>query len=238
VLGVLGDEAVTDGEIDEFVASFVTPVFNEAEEQAGSRSELVELPIGAVRYARRGEGRSRVILIHGFGGDLDNWLFNIDALAEDATVYALDLPGHGQSVKAIGEPTAAGLAKTVLAFADALGLDQLHLVGHSLGGAIAIEAARQGGKKVRSLALIAPAGLGPEINGDYIAGFVGAGSRRDMKPVVETLFADPSKVTRQLVEDLLKYKRLDGVQAALASLAEGALKDGRQQGGFASRPGK
>ena len=54
---------------------------------------------GRLRYAKRGEGGETVILIHGFGGDLDNWLFNIDALAESATVYALDLPGHGQSVK-------------------------------------------------------------------------------------------------------------------------------------------
>ena len=44
-------------------------------------------------------GDETVILIHGFGGDLDNWLFNIDALAEKATVYALDIPGHGQSTK-------------------------------------------------------------------------------------------------------------------------------------------
>src|SRR5262249_21389926 len=129
----------------------------------------------------------------------------------------------------IAEPTATGLAKTVLAFADALGLDQLHLIGHSLGGAIAIEAARRGGKKIRSLGLVAPAGFGPEINGSYISGFVGAASRRDMKPVVELLFADPSKVTRQLVEDLLKYKRLDGVAGALTQLAEGAFKGGRQQ---------
>jgi pyruvate dehydrogenase E2 component (dihydrolipoamide acetyltransferase) len=117
----------------------------------------------------------------------------------------------------------------VLAFADALHLDEIHLVGHSLGGAIAIEAARQSKGKVRSLALIASAGLGPEINGDYIAGFVKAASRREMKPVVETLFADPQKVTRQLVEDLLKYKRLDGVEAALGALAESTFKDGRQQ---------
>ena len=60
-------------------------------------------------------GGETVILIHGFGGDLDNWLFNIDALAESATVYALDLPGHGQSTKSIADPSVAGLAKTVIA---------------------------------------------------------------------------------------------------------------------------
>jgi pyruvate dehydrogenase E2 component (dihydrolipoamide acetyltransferase) len=238
LLGVVADDSVSDAEIDAYVAGYVVPAAEEGDEEAGPGHEFIDLPEGRIRYARRGSGPKNVILIHGFGGDLDNWLFNIDALAEEATVHALDLPGHGQSVKAIAEPTAAGLARTLLAFAGALGLGEVHLVGHSLGGAVAIEAARQGQGKVRSLALIASAGLGPEINGDYIAGFVKAASRREMKPVVETLFADPQKVTRQLVEDLLKYKRLDGVEAALGALAEGAFKDGRQQALLAEIPGQ
>src|SRR5215472_14345725 len=152
LLGVVADDSVSDAEIDSYVAGYVTPAAEEEGEEAGAAHEFLDLPEGRLRYAKRGNGAKTVILIHGFGGDLDNWLFNIDALAEDATVYALDLPGHGQSVKTIAEPTAAGVAKTVLAFAAALGLDQLHLIGHSLGGAVAIEAARQGGKKIRSLA--------------------------------------------------------------------------------------
>jgi pyruvate dehydrogenase E2 component (dihydrolipoamide acetyltransferase) len=243
LLGVVADENVSDAEIDAYVAGYVTPAVEEGEEEAGPGHEFLDLPEGRIRYVRRGSGPQNVILIHGFGGDLDNWLFNIDALAEGATVYALDLPGHGQSSKTLADPTTAGLAKTLLAFADALGIDRAHLVGHSLGGAIAIEAARQsagngGGGKVSSVSLIAPAGLGAEINDDYIRGFVGAASRRDLKPVVENLFADPGKVTRQLVDDLLKYKRLDGVDAALAALAAGSFKDGRQQVLLADALGK
>src|SRR5262249_57450892 len=130
-------------------------------EEAGAAHEFLDLPEGRIRYAKRGSGAKTVILIHGFGGDLDNWLFNIDALAEDATVYALDLPGHGQSVKTLTDPTPAGLARTVLAFADALGLGEVHLVGHSPGGAIAIEATSQAACHDRSLAPHASAGLCP-----------------------------------------------------------------------------
>jgi pyruvate dehydrogenase E2 component (dihydrolipoamide acetyltransferase) len=86
---------------------------------------------------------------------------------------------------------------------------------------------------VRSLGLIASAGLGPEINAGYIEGFVGAASRRELRPVIENLFADPGLVTRQLVEDLLKYKRLDGVEATLRALAEGSFAGGRQQAALA-----
>jgi pyruvate dehydrogenase E2 component (dihydrolipoamide acetyltransferase) len=76
---------------------------------------------------------------------------------------------------------------------------------------------------VRSLALLAPAGLGQEINTDYLRGFVGAQSRRELKPHVEKLFADPALVTRDMLEDLLKFKRLDGAQAALTTVLDGFI---------------
>src|SRR5262249_49167296 len=53
-------------------------------------------------------------------------------------------------------------------------------------------------------------------------------SRRELKPVVERLFADPSLVSRQLVDDLLKYKRVDGVGELLAALDAALFADGRQ----------
>ena len=229
LLGVVAEEAVSDADIDTYVSSYVTPSAEEEGEEGGSSYEFLDLPEGRIRYARRGSGPVAVVLIHGFGGDLDNWLFNIDVLAEEASVYALDLPGHGQSTKMVAEPTPGGLARTVIAFLKALGIERAHLVGHSLGGAIAIEVARAAKEKVRSLMLIAPAGLGPEINGAYIEGFVTATSRRELKPIVEHLFADPKLVTRQLVDDLLKYKRLDGVDSVLRALAADSFKDGRQQ---------
>jgi pyruvate dehydrogenase E2 component (dihydrolipoamide acetyltransferase) len=76
--------------------------------------------------------------------------------------------------------------------------------------------------------LISPAGLGQEINARYIDGFVASESRRDLKPVLQYLFADADLVSRSMVEDLLKYKRLDGVQSALRGLASALFKDGRQ----------
>ena len=181
-----------------------------------------------MRYTKRGSGDTTVLLIHGFGGDLDNWLFNADALAEGATVYALDLPGHGQSTKKVDEPTVAGLAKAVLSFMDTVKIDKAHLVGHSMGGAVSMEVARQAKGRVKSVTLISSAGLGPDINMDYIDGFVASASRRDLKPVLENLFADSGLVSRQMVDDLLKYKRLDGVGDALTALKEGVFAGGRQ----------
>ncbi len=79
-----------------------------------------------------------------------------------------------------------------------------------------------------SVTLICSAGLGSEINADYIDGFVKATGRKDLKPVLAHLFRDQSLVSRAMVEDLLKYKRLDGVQDFLTELAGNLFREGRQ----------
>ena len=112
LLGVIADDDVADADIDAYVAGYVTPAAgDDDDEQAGPRYEFADTPAGSIRYAKRGDGDGTIVLVHGFGGDLDNWLFNIDALAGKATVYALDLPGHGQSSKTLGEPSLAGLSR-------------------------------------------------------------------------------------------------------------------------------
>jgi pyruvate dehydrogenase E2 component (dihydrolipoamide acetyltransferase) len=83
--------------------------------------------------------------------------------------------------------------------------------------------------RVDSVALIGSAGLGEEINTAYTEGFVAAQSRRDLKPLVEQLFARPELVTRQLLDDVLKYKRLDGVSELLSELGGDLFPHGRQR---------
>lgn len=229
LIGVLADADVSDAEIDRFVEGYVTPAADEGEAaDEGPRHEFVETAAGRLRYAKRGDGAERVVLVHGFGGDLDNWLFNIDALAEGASVYALDLPGHGQSTKAAPDLSLKGLSAALVDFIEKLGLAPAHLVGHSMGGAIALRTAIDRPDLVKSLTLISSAGLGEEINAGYIEGFVKAASRRELKPVLEQLFDDPGLVSRQMIDDLLKYKRLDGVGEALEAISSAAFAGGRQ----------
>ena len=81
---------------------------------------------------------------------------------------------------------------------------------------------------LRSLALLASAGLGAEVDAGYIEGFVRAANRNALKPHAAKLFADASRVTRRLIDDLLKYKRLEGVEASLRLLSERLFSGGRQ----------
>jgi pyruvate dehydrogenase E2 component (dihydrolipoamide acetyltransferase) len=143
-------------------------------------------------------------------------------------VYALDLPGHGGSTKAIAKPGLEALVAAVAEFMEALTITKVHLIGHSMGGAVAAALSVREPGRVRSLTLISPTGLGHEINANYIEGFVAAQSRRDLKPVLQHLFADETLVSRTMIDDLLKYKRLDGAQTALRGLASAMFKDGRQ----------
>jgi pyruvate dehydrogenase E2 component (dihydrolipoamide acetyltransferase) len=229
LIGIIADDDVPDEEIEAFVAGYSAPVSEEGgAEESGPRYDFINTPFGRLRYAKRGEGDKTIVLVHGFGGDLDNWLFNIEPLAGTGKVYALDLPGHGQSDKKLGEASLEWLASALIGFMDSVGVESAHLVGHSMGGAIAARVALDQPGRVKSLALIGSAGLGPEINGAYLDGFVAAGARRDLKPLLEQLFDDPALVNRQLVDEVLKYKRIDGVEGALRGLAASLFPDGRQ----------
>ena len=230
LLGVLAGADTADADIDayieEFQANYVPPEIDE--EETGPAYEWVELDGYNIRYLQMGEGGNDVILIHGFGGDLDQWLFTQEPLSASAKVYSLDLPGHGQSTKTVRDGSVEALAEIVVKFMGAVGIDRAHLIGHSLGGAIALQTAIANGDRVDSVSLIAPAGIGTEINAEYIAGFITAQSRRDIKPLLQQLVGDPGLINRSLIDDILKYKRLDGVTAALDTIAAGFL-DGEKQ---------
>jgi pyruvate dehydrogenase E2 component (dihydrolipoamide acetyltransferase) len=181
-----------------------------------------------ISYAGVGADGDVVLFIHGYGGDRNSWLFLQEPLAARYRVYALDLPGHGTSAKDVGDGSIGVLADAVAAVLDAVGAGQAHLVGHSLGGAVALAVTARDPQRIASLTLIAPAGFGSEINASYLRGFADAQTRRELKPLLGQLFADDDLVTRQVVDDLLAYKRLDGVDAALHTLL-GALLDGDAQ---------
>lgn len=226
LLGVMAPASVAEDAIDAYVASFVVPAVADDEAEQGPVYLFVETPSGRLRYASRPGDGEPIVMIHGFGGDLDTWLFNIDAIG--GPVHALDLPGHGGSTKTITNPGLAGMADAAEQFMEALGITGAHLVGHSMGGAVAGALALRGKGLVKSLTLISPAGLGEAINTGYIDGFVALETRRDAKPLLQQLFADPNLVSRQMIDEVLRYKRLDGVREALRALAAAMFRDGEQ----------
>jgi len=230
LLAVVAEKSVDDAAIDSFVAKF-NEEFAAAVAAAGSEApgpQSIAVGGRTIQYQRAGEGGIPIVFLHGFGGDLNGWMFNQPVLADGRATVALDLPGHGGSSKDVGDGSVDLLAGVVVGALDALEISRAHLVGHSLGGAIAATVAAAHPGKVAALTLIASAGLGPEINIAFIEGFIAASGRKDLLPILQTLFADPSLVTRDMVNETLKFKRLDGVDQALRTIAEAAFPGGKQ----------
>jgi pyruvate dehydrogenase E2 component (dihydrolipoamide acetyltransferase) len=233
LIAVVADETTTDTDIDAFVEKFQADFTTEAAATAETAPEPQTIRVGehTIRYLEAGtaNGGTPVLLIHGFGGDLNNWMFTQPALAETHRVIALDLPGHGGSSKNVGAGDLTTFADIVRAFLAALGIAKAHLVGHSLGGAIALRAALEDPGCAASLTLIAPAAFGAEIDDDFIRDFIAAGRRKQLEPVVAKLVADPALISRDMLEDLLRFKRLDGVPQALTVIRAANFEGGQHE---------
>jgi pimeloyl-ACP methyl ester carboxylesterase/nicotinamidase-related amidase len=91
----------------------------------------------------RGRGEAALVFLHGWCGDREYWKHQIEVFAADYRVVAIDQAGHGESGKGRKEWTADGLARDVEAVVKALGLKRVILVGHSMGGLVALLAAKR-----------------------------------------------------------------------------------------------
>jgi len=125
--------------------------------QPGYEEAFVDVFGARVYYLHAGSGRP-MLLIHGLVGSSANWRNNIDALAQHASVYAIDLVNMGKSQRVGGLD--AGLRATanrIVAIMDALDLAEADIVAHSHGGAVALMLAALHPRRVRRLILFAPA---------------------------------------------------------------------------------
>src|SRR5215510_2739507 len=235
-IALIAPPGVSDDDLDAAVAEARAVIDAGVPDEAagGPAVETAEVGGRKISYVGTGQDGDVVLLVHGYGGDRNSWLFLQEPLAAKYRVYALDLPGHGTSAKDVGDGSLGVLADAVTGVLDALGAGRAHLVGHSMGGAVVLAVAARDPGRVASLTLIAPSGFGSEINAEYLRGFADAQTRRELKPVVGLLFADEGLVTRQLVDDLLAYKRLDGVDDALHALLSTLLDGDAQRGDSAA----
>lgn len=223
-LAVIGPVAAGEAEIDLFLASQ-----GEQEAQAAAAEHAKAEPVvhavpgdgepTRIRYLDSGSGVETLLLIHGFGGDLENWMFNQPALAATMRVIAIDLPGHGGSEKLVGDGSAEAMAHVIDRLLDDIVAGPVHLVAHSFGALVARALAIARPERIASMAAIAPADLGT-VEPAYIDGFLNARRRSEMTAAIGLLFANPALATRDMAEALLRYKRLDGVNHGLRAIAD------------------
>ena len=126
------------------------------------REHLHELEVAGrrVNYVDMGSGdEPPVVFVHGLGGAWQNWLENIPHVAQERRALALDLPGFGRSEMPRHEISISGYGRCVHSFCEQLGLEQVVLVGNSMGGFVAAEAAIQFPQLVERLTLVSAAGV-------------------------------------------------------------------------------
>ncbi len=234
LLAVVTGDGVSDADLDTYVADFQANFVPAEADEGGPEPAYVEAGGRRLRYLKMGDGGVPVVFIHGFGGDLNSWMFNQPALSEDRATYAVDLPGHGGSTKDVGNGDAQEMVRAVVELLDALDIEKAHLVGHSLGGATALLLALRHPARALSVTALCTAGLGDDINMDFINGFIGGKRRKDLKPVLELLMSDPSLISKDMINDVLKFKRLDGAEAALTTIRDTVFAGGRQAGSLRS----
>jgi pimeloyl-ACP methyl ester carboxylesterase len=116
-----------------------------------------------VSYLEAGSGPV-LLLIHGMAGTFENWQSVIEPLARHHTVIAPDLPGHGGSAPGGGDYSLGSLAAGLRDLLVTLGHKRATLVGHSLGGGIAMQFSYQFPEVTERLVLVSSGGLGPEVS--------------------------------------------------------------------------
>ena len=147
---------------------------------------------GAIAYTLAGSGPA-LLLIHGLGGTRQTWRHLIAPLARNHTVIAPDLPGHGQSDPPAGDYSLGAHACSLRDLLLALGHRRATIVGHSLGGGVALQTAYQFPERTDRLVLISSGGFGAEVTP-----MLRAATLPGAETVVAGLSSIPAGLTRSL----------------------------------------
>ena len=175
------------------------------------------------RYWTAGDTGPNVVLIHGLGRFVEEWLPNIDTFAAHNRVYALDLPGHGHTDKPLsGSYRLLDIAGFVHDFLVALDIRPVHVIGHSLGGGIALQLILQFPEAVDKLVLVCSAGLGKEAtlvlriaSVPWLGEILTRPSLNGTKRLLKEFVNDRALLTDDFVELNYRMAALPGAQQAV-----------------------
>ena len=188
--------------------------------------KFVDLDGRRTHYIEKGEGKP-VLLLHGFFYDSYLWAANIDALAENFQVYALDLWGFGYSTREPLDYDYQLYVDQVLLFMDSLGISRASLVGQSMGGGTAILFCVQHRERVNKLLLVDPAGLpnplpltGKFFNlartGEFFLGLNTNAIRR--KNLRDFWIHNPELLTESYFENVTRFHKINNTTEVLLTI--------------------
>jgi 4,5:9,10-diseco-3-hydroxy-5,9,17-trioxoandrosta-1(10),2-diene-4-oate hydrolase len=190
--------------------------------------------VGGVRtrYWSEGPGEGAphepLVLLHPHAAFLEHWSPNFRSLAETRRCIALDMIGCGRTDKPNAPYTLEHMTDFLRDFLDALGIARADLLGHSLGGAIALRFALRAPERVNRLVLVASAGLGPRIhpllaamNVPLLGELMAIPTRMGLRRFFQICMQDASIVTDEQLDLAVEIHRLPGAQRAALRVVRG-----------------
>jgi pimeloyl-ACP methyl ester carboxylesterase len=205
-------------------------------ELADPDSQFMDIDGIQVHYKQKGDGRSDIILLHGFGASVFSWREVIEPLSSLGTVYAYDRPGFGLTERPISGDwegvnpySLTGQVKMLLDFMDQKGIRKAVLVGNSAGGTVATQFALEHPERVAALVEVDSAIMGS--GGDQLPAWqkfllntpqaerLGPLLMRSIRKwgteLIRTAWHDPSKIPTGVAEGYQKPLQADGWDKAL-----------------------
>jgi pimeloyl-ACP methyl ester carboxylesterase len=159
-----------------------------------------------------------VLFVHSLAGNSGHWARQFKHLRQDRRALALDLRGHGRSEPPKnGDYTIEGMAGDIAAVVDTLGLDRFILVGHSMGGGVALTYAGAHPERVTGLVLVDPIGDGKQITAAEAEAFLG-GLESDYENTIRKYWTSIAGPDTTIREHLLADLRATPRNAVLQSL--------------------
>jgi pimeloyl-ACP methyl ester carboxylesterase len=183
-----------------------------------------------VRYLDRNKRGTPLLLLHGLGGSIESWTYNIRSLSTKFRLIALDLPGFGLSDKPKISYSINFYVSFLEKFIKRIKLKHFFIIGSSLGGHIAIEFTIRNRKNVDKLILISPAGCLPKtFKGtkelrEYVR-IVRARSSMDVSRILSSI--DNSMVSRSYADAIYKRLSLPGAKQGFISALRGSATASR-----------
>ena len=166
------------------------------------------------------------VLLHGFASDAPSWL-PIEPYICHLPRIRIELPAHGRSPR-LPVSSFAGLAAEVRRAFESLEIPKAHLIGHNIGGALALALADELPRSVASLTLISPAGLGPEINHEAMTGVARASQTGNLGPWLRCFVANGGLFDDSYVRLVMASRGDPELRAAQFAMACALFPDGGQ----------
>ena len=190
------------------------------------------IKVGSIntRYWQAGDKGSAVILVHGLGGFVENWMHNVDALAKRHRVYAMDLVAFGRSDKTPLVKDIYVLVQFISDFMDAKKIDKATLIGNSLGGGLILLFALRFPQKVEKLVLVDNAGMGQDVIADFrlcslpvLGELLIKPSPKGVAKLWQKIVYDPALVTPELVKMCYELGVLPNATKSLLSVLRAGI---------------